>query len=264
MITISHNVHVKNGAYAITGGLGGLGLRAAAMLVALGATGIALSSRSGRVGGLAIDAEKSALMRVAACDVGDASDALVLMACAAPTGVLHAAGVLHDKMLRFMTADDVHAVFAAKARGGSHIRAIALHTPLEAFGLFSSVASTFGNVGQGNYAAANAYLDAVARSRRRHGALVSSLQIPAVSGSGMGATTFDTVQLEAMGAISPDEFASCLSVALAPRRTATDCTLAPLARAFLASTALLALSELSYEKRERPILGPTSMSFGKY
>ena len=82
-----------------------------------------------------------------------------------------------------------------KALATSHLQAITVRTPLDALGLFSSVASTFGNVGQGNYAAANAYLDAVARSRRRHGALVSSLQIPAVSGSGMGATSFDTEQV---------------------------------------------------------------------
>ena len=87
------------GAYAITGGLGGLGLCAAKMLVDNGASGIELSSRSGRVGALAIGAEKSARMCVVACDVGDAADVLALLAFAPPIGVLHAAGVLYDKML---------------------------------------------------------------------------------------------------------------------------------------------------------------------
>ena len=83
-------------------GLGGLGLRTAKMLVEGGASGIMLSSRSGLVSGHAVDAEKSTALYVVACDVGDAADALALLARAVPTGVLHAAGVLHDKIKRFI------------------------------------------------------------------------------------------------------------------------------------------------------------------
>ena len=86
-------------------------------------------------------------------------------------------------MLRSMVSHDIHAVLAPKAVAASHVQKVVMRTPLQAFGLFSSVASTFGNVGQANYAAANSYLDAVARSRRWHGTLGSSLQIPAVSGA---------------------------------------------------------------------------------
>ena len=82
------------GAYAITGGLGGLGLRAAKMLVEGGATCVLLASQGGRVGGPGIDLNRTASIRAAACDVGDAADALLWIALASPTGVLHAAGVL--------------------------------------------------------------------------------------------------------------------------------------------------------------------------
>ena len=66
------------GTYALTGGLGGLGLRAAKMLTDGGVLGVVLSSRSGRVGGRAVDEDRSVVMRVAACDIGDAADALVV------------------------------------------------------------------------------------------------------------------------------------------------------------------------------------------
>ena len=237
------------GPYAIMGGLGGLGLRAAKMIVESGASGIVLSSRGGRVTWLAIDAARSAMMRAAACDVGDSEEALALLAREALIGLLHAAGVLHDKMLRAMSTDDVHAVFVPKACAASHAEAI-MRTPLEAAGLFSSVASTFGNVGQANYAAANAYLDALARCRRCHGSLISSLQIPAVSGAGMGAANFDKEQLDVMGAVSLDDFALCLSIALAPARAERERVLAPLVWSLLfASAALPALSEVSRDER---------------
>merc|ERR1712185_491770 len=87
---------LARGEFMITGGLGGLGLRAAKMVAESGAVGVVLSSRSGRVGGLAVEAKHTLEMRVAVCDGGDAADALALLARALPMGVLHAAGVLHD------------------------------------------------------------------------------------------------------------------------------------------------------------------------
>ena len=174
------------GAYAITGGLGGLGLRAAKMLVEGGASGVVLSSRSARLSGPVIDTDKRVMMRVAACDVGVAADAVLLLALAPPTGVLHAAGVLHDKMLRSMATDDVHAVFAPKALAASKLQTMVALSPLEAFTLFSSVASTFGNIGQANYAAANAYLDSLGGCRSAVGASAVCLVI---SGSGVNRAT---------------------------------------------------------------------------
>ena len=70
----------------------------------------------------------------------------------------------------------------------------------------------------------------------------------------MGATTFDKEQLNAIGAISLFEFATCLSLALAPARAASERTLAPLAQALLMSATLAALSELSHESKNRAVL----------
>ena len=76
-----------------------------------------------------------------ACDVGDAAETHLLLASTPYAGALHAAGVLRDKMIRSMALDDVQASFAPKALAASHLQALVVCTPLEALGLFSSIAS---------------------------------------------------------------------------------------------------------------------------
>ena len=234
------------GAYAVTGGLGGLGVRAAAMLVYNGASEVLLSSRSGllaRSGQL----RSVAVAKVVMCNSADCWDTGALITSSLLAGVLHAAGILRDRMLRAMSADELNASFAPKANGAAHAHVItSARQLLEVFGLFSSVASTFGNIGQANYAAANAYLDALALSRRVCGTVGSSLQIPAVSGTGMGAATFAEDQLEAMGAISLDVFAAHLCAILAPAHAAVESTQAPLYPVILISMAVPLLSELRH------------------
>ena len=220
-------VALARGVYAITGGLGGLGLRTAELLVKGGAAGVVLSSRSGRAGcdGQGLAAQLVSLrsqVQVTTIDVGDASDVTTLPAHATLLGVLHASGVLRDTMVRSMTAEDMGAVFAPKALAASHIHAVMARTPLEAFGLFSSVASAFGNASQANYAAANAYLDALAPSRRLRGTFCSSLQIPPVSGAGMSAATFRKTQLDEMGVVLLDEFVAWVSRCLTPSFTLVE------------------------------------------
>ena len=157
-----------------------------------------LASRSGGVvrdgQGLSAQLESlGACAEVAACDSGEPRDTGALVGRGHPlAGVLHAAGALQDRMLRFMTCMQLRVPFSAKAVCASQLLVTA-RTPLQLAVLFSSTAAVLGNWGQANYASANAYLDTVALCTRREGCVASSLQIPAVSGAGMGASTFSAV-----------------------------------------------------------------------
>ncbi|MGY3521135.1 type I polyketide synthase, partial [Micromonospora sp. PTRAS2] len=120
-------------------------------------------------------------------DVADAGQVAALVAGIDPahplTAVVHCAGVLADSVVTSLTADDVAAVMGPKVDGAWALHEATAHLDLSAFVVFSSIAATLGSPGQGNYAAANAFLDALAQHRRAQG-------LPATSiGWGMWATT---------------------------------------------------------------------------
>ncbi len=85
------------------------------------------------------------------------------------TGILHLAGVLEDAVLENQTQEKFLKPFAAKVRGAWNLHRVSLKTPLDFFVTFSSIASVMGSSGQGNYAAANAFLDTLATYRRAKG-----------------------------------------------------------------------------------------------
>jgi mycoketide-CoA synthase len=169
----------SRGTALITGGTGGLGCLVARHLVqAHGIRSLVLSSRRGRdaEGALALQAELEALgaqVEVAACDVSDRSQVESLLERVPDeyplSMVVHAAGILDDGVVESLAPANVDRVLAPKIDGAWHLHELTAHMDLSAFVLFSSAAGILGAAGQGNYAAANAFLDALAVHRRAQG-----------------------------------------------------------------------------------------------
>jgi polyketide synthase 12 len=167
-----------DGTVLITGGTGGRGALLARHLAAGGAKSLVLASRGGRdaEGAPELVAELADLgceARAVACDVGD-RDALAEVIDSIPdlTTVVHAAGVLDDGVVGSLDAAQLDRVMRPKADAAAHLDGLIGEAELI---LFSSVAGTLGGPGQGNYAAANAFLDALAQCRRTRGLPAQSL-----------------------------------------------------------------------------------------
>ena len=182
--------------YLITGGLGGLGLEVAGWMVERGARHLVLLGRHGpgetaRAAIAALEARGARVMPLQA-DVARAGELAQRLAEAETLlpplrGVVHAAGVLDDGILLEHTAERAAAVLAPKVEGAWNLHRLTLGRPLDFFVLFSSAAALLGTRGQGSYAAANAFLDALAHHRHALGLPAASLAWGAWSDVGLAA-----------------------------------------------------------------------------
>ncbi|MEO8519744.1 MAG: type I polyketide synthase [Acidobacteriota bacterium] len=192
--------------YLVTGGLGGLGLAVARWLERRGARHLALSGRS------APSPQAEAVLQelrragtrvtVVSADIADRErTAAMLEALDADgrplRGVIHAAGVLDDGLLLHMDWARFQTTLGPKLDGAWNLHELTLDRPLDFFVLFSSVASVLGSPGQANYAAANAFLDALAYYRRALGLPALSINWGPWEEVGLAATQPERARREA-------------------------------------------------------------------
>ncbi len=202
--------------YLITGGLGGLGLLLAEWMVAEGATHLVLVGRRGPEAAtearLQVLREAGAVVRPMAADVTEGGQVAELLATCARElpplrGVFHAAAVLDDALLVDQNRERMAKVSGPKVRGAWHLHAQTGHLPLDYFVLFSSAASIMGTPGQGNYVAANAFLDALAHHRAGLGLAALSINWGPWTEAGMALKVEKNERFEAkgMGSITPGQ-----------------------------------------------------------
>ncbi len=198
----------SNASYLISGGLGDLGLEVAAWLVKRGARDLVLAgrtplpdqaawptidadSRAGRqIAAIRSLEQKGARVQVATIDIADEASVgrfLELRRAAgqpAIRGIVHTAGVIDDKLLLQLDQASLAEVMRPKVAGAWTLHRIFADTPLDFFVLFSSMGAILGVPGQGNYAAANSFLDGLAEYRSARGLPATSINWASWNGLG--------------------------------------------------------------------------------
>ncbi len=219
-----------DGTVLITGGTGGLGgLLARHLVVAHGVQHLVLVSRRGRSvdGASVLEKELRDLgtdVEIVACDVSDRDQLKALIDSVSErhqlSAVIHTAATFANSMVDSLTPELLDHVLAPKLDAAIHLDELTQNLDLRAFVLFSSIASIFGGPGQANYAAANAFLDALAEQRRARGLPATSMAWSLWKEVGVGRELADiAVQRVAgsasVGSFTPEEGLKLFDTALA-------------------------------------------------
>ena len=204
----------SKGTYLVTGGLGGFGQRLLPYLVTAGARHLTLMDRDPerrrseswlRQSTTLADVGEGVAIDIVPGDVADEAD---VRRCVANVrrplkGVFHLAGTLDDCLLADLTPESIARVFAPKARGALNLHRATADLALDHFVMVSSTSSTFGNPGQINYSAANAFMDGLAACRRAQGLPALSYNLAAVADAGMAARNLGVLRLMKSAGMPP-------------------------------------------------------------
>ncbi|WP_437308124.1 type I polyketide synthase [Sorangium sp. So ce388] len=204
-------------AYVISGGLGALGLHVATWLVKRGARHLFLFGRSAPSPAaeqtLSLLRARGGQVHVIAADAASERDVARVLdevrAAGVPLrGIVHAAGTLDDGVLLLQDWERFHKVLEPKARGAWLLHELSRGSALDFFILFSSATALLGSPGQANYAAANAFLDALAHYRRAHSLPALSVNWGPWAEAGMAARVEverrDRLERSGVDALSPE------------------------------------------------------------
>jgi myxalamid-type polyketide synthase MxaC len=211
--------------YLIAGGLGPLGLLFAQWLVECGARHLALVGRSSPNPAASTALERlrarGATLHVSQVDVAQAEQVRALferLAAEAPpvAGIIHAAAVVDDGILRDQSWGRFAAVLAPKVAGTWNLHLATEQLPLEFFVLVSSTASVLGQAGTAGYVAANSFLDSFAHARRAGGWPALSINWGPWAGIGLGSSvaTLDRLARQGIRPLSPEQGLAAFSRAL--------------------------------------------------
>ncbi|MDJ0569456.1 MAG: type I polyketide synthase [Pleurocapsa sp. MO_192.B19] len=226
----SPKLHPEN-SYLITGGLGALGLKVARLMVERGARHLVLTGRrepSPEAREVLGELKQSgAKILTVKADVSQQEDVSRLLAQAhawGPSlrGIVHAAGVLDDGVLQQLNWEQFARVMAPKVAGAWNLHTLTQELPLDFFVCFSSIASLLGSPGQGNYGAANAFLDALTHYRQSLGLVGLSINWGPWADVGMAAKqdSLDQARWTTQGIkpIAPEQGLQLLGKLLAVKR----------------------------------------------
>jgi acyl transferase domain-containing protein/acyl carrier protein len=207
----------QDASYLITGGVSGFGLATARWMVKHGARYLVLVNRSGIASEEALQAMEAmeasgAQVLLIGADVTLEREVSKLLETVRATfpplrGIMHAAMVLEDCSLLHLTESSLKKVLAPKMLGAWNLHVQTLEMPLDCFVLFSSISSLIGNVGQGNYVAGNAFLDALALYRRARGLPALTVNWGSLAKVGYVARHSDVLEALArrgLGALPPE------------------------------------------------------------